>query len=204
MPTPEPKKRARDTSQKRDSLLLAAVKIFQQEGYEKSSMDKIAETAGASKRTLYNHFPSKEKLFQALVDQFLTEMMSHRKLKYDRARPLAEQLDEFAEGELFFVNDPLRLGTSKILASVFLHDMELGIKTKAKYSSDQDALIGWLRAAHKDKALKAPDPKLAARLFYAMIQGALTWPALFQGALPGNTAAIKKEIIEMFLARYIG
>ena len=203
MKEPAPKKRVRDTSKKRKSILLAALRVFREEGYEKSSMDKVAEVASASKRTLYNHFPSKEKLFLAIVDEFLNEVISLRKLQYSPSRSLEDQLNEFAEGELFFVNDPTRLGISKILTSVFLHNAKLAIQTKAKYSSDQARLIQWLRAAHKDKTLDVPNAKLAARLFYSMIQGALTWPALFRGSLAPNATVVKKEVIRVFLAGYM-
>ena len=54
---------------KRDIILDAATMAFRDEGYECTSMDRIAELAGASKRTVYNHFGSKEALFQAVVER---------------------------------------------------------------------------------------------------------------------------------------
>ena len=53
-------RKKRDTSKKRLAVLDGAVRVFIESGYEASSMDRIAEEAGVSKRTVYNHFASKE------------------------------------------------------------------------------------------------------------------------------------------------
>ena len=57
------------TDRKRAAILDAAVAEFRQSGYEVTSMDKIAASAGVSKRTVYNHFPSKEALFAQILEQ---------------------------------------------------------------------------------------------------------------------------------------
>lgn len=53
---------------KRQAILDAAKCLFLQLGYEGSSMDTIALTAGVSKLTVYNHFNDKETLFIAAVE----------------------------------------------------------------------------------------------------------------------------------------
>ena len=45
----------------------AAIDEFRGNGFEATSMDRIAATAGVSKRTVYNHFPSKEALFAEIL-----------------------------------------------------------------------------------------------------------------------------------------
>ncbi|HEX5664228.1 MAG TPA: helix-turn-helix domain-containing protein, partial [Xanthomonadaceae bacterium] len=60
---------ARLTDRKRAAILEAAVAEFRESGYEATSMDRIAASAGVSKRTVYNHFPSKEVLFTRILEQ---------------------------------------------------------------------------------------------------------------------------------------
>ncbi|MCF5632840.1 TetR family transcriptional regulator, partial [Pseudomonas syringae] len=48
------------TDQKREAIVLAAIAEFGDRGFEITSMDRIAARAEVSKRTVYNHFPSKE------------------------------------------------------------------------------------------------------------------------------------------------
>ena len=50
-----------------DAFLMAAKRTFLDFGYDTVSMDEVAEAAGTTKRTLYNHFGSKERLFEAVV-----------------------------------------------------------------------------------------------------------------------------------------
>jgi AcrR family transcriptional regulator len=48
-------------------ILDAAQRVFLKRGYQSASLDEIAETAPASKPTIYAHFPGKEALFEAVV-----------------------------------------------------------------------------------------------------------------------------------------
>ena len=57
------------TDRKREAIVAAAIAEFRANGFEVTSMDKIAATAGVSKRTVYNHFPSKEELFAEILHQ---------------------------------------------------------------------------------------------------------------------------------------
>lgn len=52
----------------REHILLTAKDVFLEMGFERASMDVLAARAATSKRTLYAHFESKEKLFLAVVD----------------------------------------------------------------------------------------------------------------------------------------
>ncbi len=52
---------------KREVILRAAHKLFLRDGFSPTSMDAITREAGVSKATVYAHFESKEKLFEALV-----------------------------------------------------------------------------------------------------------------------------------------
>ena len=51
------------TESKRQAILQAAAEVFREVGFDRASMSDIRERIGGSKATLYNYFPSKEKLF---------------------------------------------------------------------------------------------------------------------------------------------
>lgn len=55
-------------SAKRTAILDAAHRCFVQRGITATGVDTIAAEAGVSKRTLYNHFPSKDDLLLAYID----------------------------------------------------------------------------------------------------------------------------------------
>src|SRR5580704_637721 len=51
-----------------EHILFAAKDVLLETGFERASMDAIAERAKTSKRTLYAHFESKEKLYLAVIE----------------------------------------------------------------------------------------------------------------------------------------
>lgn len=195
-------RKKRDTSRKRQLILEGAIKVFTENGFDNSSMDRIAEVAGVSKRTIYNHFTSKEILFQVIVDDFLKQRDEIKPIRYSENLSLDEQLKKFAEAELYLINDPIRRGLSKLLTSVFLMNVEFGKDTRNQYEPHK-AFILWLNSAKKDQKLSFQSPELVARIFYGMIEGCLTWSALFtDGESLKNADNLLDEIINIFLSRY--
>jgi AcrR family transcriptional regulator len=52
---------------KREKILAAARRVFLEDGFDGASMQHITALSGVSKATVYNHFPSKENLFEAVM-----------------------------------------------------------------------------------------------------------------------------------------
>jgi TetR/AcrR family transcriptional regulator of autoinduction and epiphytic fitness len=196
-------RKKRDTHQKRQDILDGAVRVFIESGYDVSSMDKIAEVAGVSKRTVYNHFQSKESLFQAVVDEFLKQRDQQKPIEYSNSRPLEGQLRAFVEAELYLIDDPIRRGLSKFLTSVFIMDIEFGKKIRGQVKPPQEGFILWLNTAKEDGKLAFESANLAAQIFYGLVQGCLTYAALFTD---GESLKFKEpvldELISTFLSRY--
>jgi AcrR family transcriptional regulator len=59
---------ARRGDELREHILRTAKDVFLEMGFERTSMDVVAARAATSKRSLYAHFESKDKLFLAVVD----------------------------------------------------------------------------------------------------------------------------------------
>ena len=58
----------------RELILSAALKLFSHRGYGATSVRDIAEEAELSKGNVYHHFPDKETIFRALLDQYFQAM----------------------------------------------------------------------------------------------------------------------------------
>ena len=58
--------------EKRAALLEAAISLFLSEGYNGTSLAKVASAAGVSTATLFKHFPTKADLFEAIVTEYWT------------------------------------------------------------------------------------------------------------------------------------
>src|SRR5947209_18257030 len=65
--TPQRERRPRT----RAALLRAAGHIFAEHGFHRATLEAVAAEAGVSKGALYHHFPSKEQLFLALLEDRL-------------------------------------------------------------------------------------------------------------------------------------
>ncbi|MDB5541412.1 MAG: hypothetical protein JWQ89_3139 [Devosia sp.] len=58
----------RSTIETREKILHAAFRQFRKTGFFRSGIDEIAAASGVTKRTLYNHFPSKDDLLAAVLE----------------------------------------------------------------------------------------------------------------------------------------
>lgn len=193
----------RDTSKKRNEILDAAVREFQAVGYDNTSMDRIAESAGASKRTVYNHFASKELLFQAAFDRLKDELLELKDIPYDPERSLEAQLGEFVDAKRAVAANPAWLGLMKVATTVFIANPEIARETVARLAEDEDRLVTWLRAAAADGRVVVDDPARAAQVFWAMVSGGFYWPSLYLGPVDGPEATeLEAEMVAVFLARY--
>ena len=58
----------------RDKILQAALEVFAEKGYHRALVDDIVRASRTSKGAVYHHFPNKEALFLALVDDFAARL----------------------------------------------------------------------------------------------------------------------------------
>jgi AcrR family transcriptional regulator len=61
---------------RREQLLDVALAVFARSGYHDTSMNDIADAAGVTKPVLYQHFDSKRELYQALVDDVGSRLLT--------------------------------------------------------------------------------------------------------------------------------
>lgn len=65
----------------RQAILQAAVKLFQEKGFEKTSVEELALASGIGKGTIYGYFQTKSDILKALYEDKLERM--HRELTTD-------------------------------------------------------------------------------------------------------------------------
>ncbi|MDQ0635017.1 AcrR family transcriptional regulator [Arthrobacter pascens] len=57
-----------DAQRNRDRIVEVAREIFRAKGFDAVSMDEVAKGAGVGPGTLYRHFPTKESLYDAIIE----------------------------------------------------------------------------------------------------------------------------------------
>jgi len=191
------------TDRKRDAIVQAAIVEFRANGFEATSVDKVAARAEVSKRTLYNHFASKDELFAAILQILWESSASQLALAYDPARPLREQLLALLQGKLAMLADDSFLALARVAIAAGLSSPERAQEIVARIGEKDGGIVDWVRAAQKAGALKAGDAALAAKQLESLVKGIAFWPQVAMGQ-PVLTGPAQKKLAvataDLFLA----
>jgi TetR/AcrR family transcriptional regulator of autoinduction and epiphytic fitness len=200
-PAPTP----RLTDRKRAAIIEAAIDEFRAAGYEATSMDRIAARAGTSKRTVYNHFPSKETLFLEILRQLWEASLEGEDLAFHADRPLREQLLELLGQKLRLLNDEAFVSLARVAIAAGIHSPERAQDMVARMGEREEGLTVWIRDAAAAGRLKTNDPVFASHQLQGLVKGFAFWPQITLGQPPLD-AQMQKRVAEsaadMFLAYY--
>ncbi|MEM9552820.1 MAG: TetR/AcrR family transcriptional regulator [Acidobacteriota bacterium] len=196
---------ARRKSPKRKAVIRAATEEFLQGGFSGTSMDRIADVAQVSKRTVYNHFPSKDDLFQAIIEELLQrtdEMPFHG---YSKDEPLEDQLERIGVtfAETITGEDFMKL--CRVVVSRFIQAPEWAGVTLTAYAKLRVNLRSWLKACEDDGRLQIPDFDRAETQFCGLIKEFVFWPELMAGQEPASSSernTVVKSAVDVFLTYY--
>jgi TetR/AcrR family transcriptional regulator of autoinduction and epiphytic fitness len=193
------------TERKREDIIRAAKDEFRDNGFGGTSMDRIAEVAGVSKRTVYNHFDSKESLFKAVAQDMCDIFQSISEYPYDPDGPLRPQLETIATRQMEFLCAERTLRLFKMLTAETLAAPELTKPIIDNFEKESVGLYKWIKAAAGDGKLKVANPVWAGRQFMALLECFTTFPYLF-GMDHVQDQAQQNEVVEsavdMFLGHY--
>jgi TetR/AcrR family transcriptional regulator of autoinduction and epiphytic fitness len=195
----------RQTDRKREAILQAAITEFRLHGFEATSMDKIAATAEVSKRTVYNHFPSKDDLFAAILLHLWSSAAAFSEFKYQKERALQEQLSEFLKIKMRMICDANFIDLARVAVAATIHTPDRARDMVEKLNSREEGIVAWIKAAQADKKLKAGDATLMGDMLQGQLKALAFWPQIAMGK-PVLTEVQQKKIIqltaEMFLQYY--
>lgn len=193
------------TERKREAILQAAIAEFRSSGFEITSMDKIAATAGVSKRTVYNHFPSKEELFAEILNRLWNSITAEQDMPYSSQTPLREQLQTLLQAKLHLLADENFLDLARIAIAATVHSPERAQDMVSRMGQREEGLTAWIRQAQADARLKPVEPAFAAQQMHGLLKTFAFWPQVSMGQ-PSLTQEEQAQVIEsaldMFLSRY--
>lgn len=193
------------SEQKRVDILVAAVSLFSEEGFKSTSMDMVAAKANVSKRTVYNHFPSKEALFKEILQDIISRVGQATAIPYQPNVSLKSQLLMVALNEVELLKDECMIQLSRVCIAESIHAPELVAEETEQFNSADFGFGVWVKQAIADKKLIDEDPMLMVHHFVGSLKEIFFWPQIFSsGTLPDEDRI--REIIErtirMFLSEY--
>jgi AcrR family transcriptional regulator len=156
-----------------ESVLRGAVKVFNERGYDGTSMEDLSRELGITKSAIYHHVASKEELLRLAVNRALDGLFALLDDVSVIDAPAMTRLEELARrsvlllvAELPFVTLLLRVrGNTKAERAALARRREF------------DAAVASLVAQARDEGDLRPDvdPALVARLLYGMINSVVEW-----------------------------
>lgn len=192
---------ARRQAARRAEILAAATEVFFEDGYGRATMDQVLARTGGSKRTLYNHFPSKEGLFAAIVANVSDRVLAALRPSLD-AGDIRETLAAMGVDYLSVLLSPDGLALYRAMVSEAPHFPELARAFFANGPGRASShLAGFFREQKKQGVLNVDDPQLAAEQFLGMVRGDVHLAAVLSARKP-TKALIRKTVghaVETFL-----
>ncbi|EAP83113.1 transcriptional regulator tetR family protein [Sulfitobacter sp. EE-36] len=194
---------AENSVDKRDSILQGAFDEFCENGFLAASMDRISKRAGASKRTVYRYFESKEVLFQTLMLRQWRVIADNLKVSYQPGMDIREQLIEMGRAQARLYTSPEVMNANKMLMTEILRDPELvrEIQNEVDYTASFEQLF---KEAAADGVLTISNPRQAAEEFISLLKGKAFWPFMLGAPLvsPDEMDAMIDQSVDMMMNQY--
>jgi TetR/AcrR family transcriptional regulator of autoinduction and epiphytic fitness len=203
-PAPPPAQApTRLTDRKREAILQAAITEFRANGFDATSMDKIAASAEVSKRTVYNHFPSKDDLFAAILLQLWESSAPMQDVAYQPEGDLRSQLQQLMQQKMRMLTDGNFIDLARVAIAATIHSPERAQAMVAKLGEREEGVVGWIRAAQQDGKLKPCDPQFAAHLLQGQLKSFAFWPQITMGK-PALDPAMQQQVVRAAVDMFLG
>lgn len=190
------------------TIVDAARELFDELGYQATTLDKVAQRAKISKLSIYRHFENKEALFGAAIAASCRQFVP---------QDFLEDVHGSAQDQLMAVGSSLLRkllspDVRNVEAMVMADRTNQTSLSKVHYEAGPAQVItlveALLRELHTKALLNVPDPHRSARLFAALFKGSdLLIIARFDEASAKDGAEIEsycRSAVTMFIAGHSG
>jgi AcrR family transcriptional regulator len=178
----------------KDKLFQTAARLFHQQGYRAVGVDTIAAESGVGKMTLYRHFPSKDELIVAFLQDSDEGFWYYFEQSTQDAPEPRDKLLAFFAGLQQYVTSPACYGCPFINIATEYPEQD--------YAGHQVALAHkqsvLARFAQLARAGGARQPEALANALLLLMDGAYMAARMF-GAAPDNPASAVAEAAQQLV-----
>ncbi len=197
----EPRRQGRGR-QRMESLLRAAEEVFAEIGYERSTTNQIASRASVSPGTLYQFYPNKEAMAEALAAQYAEELERLHEAVFEgeiAAIPLAELIDATVDPFLDFHRKAPAFEALFLAAAV---SPELAERIGVLHRTVSSRLIALFERRDPDAA--KDNLRWAAEAAVGIFRGLLPLIATSKGVERTRAVRELKEVLFRYLEERLG
>ena len=146
----------------------AAARLFMSEGFERTSMDGIANAAGVSKQTIYSHFNNKDELFRGCV---MTKTQEYELLVDAEQYPVLDDgLRAMADGYLRLMSDDTAVAMWRLMVGeANIHPNVAKMFHETGPGASRGSLTAYLQ--RHDDELEIDNYAEAASMFISLVAG---------------------------------
>lgn len=165
----------------RAAILNAAINLFGERGYERTSVSALAKAAGIGKGTIYSYFSSKNEILLAFCEEELAFIYSEIKKKLDPDAPLAEKMLLVFMSEFRFVTKNKEFGRTLLREMTFPKEITIdkSLKIEERFL---DLFVRLLQEAQEKGVLRTDiELTIAGGHFYSLYL--MTLSAWYSGRL---------------------
>jgi AcrR family transcriptional regulator len=156
-----------------ESLLLVAVKLFNERGYDGTSMEDLSRKLGITKSAIYHHVPSKEELLRLAVDRALNGLFAVADETESVEGKAIEKLEHLVRGSVLVLTEQLPFVTLLLRVRGNTKIERAALARRREF----DRLVTDLVKQAETEGDVRPDidPAVTARLLYGMVNSLIEW-----------------------------
>lgn len=155
------------------SLLAVAVEVFNQRGYDGTSMEDLAQATGITKSSIYHHVRGKEELLRLAVSRALDELFAMLEQPAPPGGRAIDRLEQVVRGSARVLVDELPYVTLLLRVRGNTETEQWALQRRREFDHRVAALVR--RAAEEGDLRGGVDPRLATRLLFGMVSSAVEW-----------------------------
>jgi AcrR family transcriptional regulator len=156
-----------------ESLLAVAVTVFNERGYDGTSMDDLSRRLGISKSSIYYHVDSKEELLRLALDRALDGLFDvAAQVEHDQS-PAIERLELLVRGSVAVLAERLPYVTLLLRARGNSGTERRALARRRQFD---EIVADLVKEAERDGDIRPDvDPAVTARLLFGMVNSLVEW-----------------------------
>ena len=172
-----------------ETVLRVAVGLFNERGYEGTSVDELASRLGVTKSAIYHHVSSKEELLRMAVDRALDGLFDVLATAAEQAGPAIDALEHLVRGSVAVLVDQLPFVTLLLRVR---GNTAVERDALARRREFDQAVTELVRRAEREGDVR-PDvnPAVTSRLLFGMVNSLIEW---YQPRDDGNSGELADAI----------